>query len=288
MMRRGLGFGLPSLLRPGRFAATPLGRKVGALSFLFRRSISSTGGDVSARCCYRGQRGFCGYAVEQFSDDEYECEFGSHKFSTNQLALRARDSLASWTPDCIGFNLIEAVLCHICRKERPGAALVFMTGWDDISCLRDQLRAHPLLGDPNRVLVLTCHGSMATSEQVSPLARFAISTFTARYGQYILVRQVAGTWIARYRAVPPKIDRRWSIEGEIDREREKGKKKKNRKKKKKKKEKRRKRIPIAGARSSPVRRRSHAVAAYGSPAPARRHCPRVTGAFSPARGERSR
>ncbi|XP_020574910.1 DExH-box ATP-dependent RNA helicase DExH3-like isoform X2 [Phalaenopsis equestris] len=80
-------------------------------------------------------------------------------------SARARDSLANWTPDCIGFNLIEAVLCHICRKERPGAVLVFMTGWDDISCLRDQLKAHPLLGDPNRVLVLTCHGSMATSEQ---------------------------------------------------------------------------------------------------------------------------
>ncbi|KAG6469410.1 hypothetical protein ZIOFF_074127 [Zingiber officinale] len=78
---------------------------------------------------------------------------------------RARDSLASWTPDCIGFNLIEAVLCYICRKEQPGAVLVFMTGWDDISCLRDQLRAHPLLGDPNRVLVIACHGSMATSEQ---------------------------------------------------------------------------------------------------------------------------
>lgn len=77
----------------------------------------------------------------------------------------ARVSLANWTPDCIGFNLIEAVLCHICRKERPGAVLVFMTGWDDISCLRDQLKAHPLLGDPNRVLMLTCHGSMATSEQ---------------------------------------------------------------------------------------------------------------------------
>lgn len=69
-------------------------------------------------------------------------------------------------PDCIGFNLIEAVLCHICRKERPGAVLVFMTGWEDISCLRDQLKAHPLLGDPNRVLLLTCHGSMPTSEQV--------------------------------------------------------------------------------------------------------------------------
>nr|XP_027114308.1 DExH-box ATP-dependent RNA helicase DExH3-like isoform X2 [Coffea arabica] len=80
-------------------------------------------------------------------------------------SARARDSLSCWTPDCTGFNLIEAVLCHICRKERPGAVLVFMTGWEDISCLRDQIKAHPLLGDPNRVLLLTCHGSMATSEQ---------------------------------------------------------------------------------------------------------------------------
>ncbi|CAH9086962.1 unnamed protein product [Cuscuta europaea] len=80
-------------------------------------------------------------------------------------SARARDSLASWSPESVGFNLIEAVLCHICRKERPGAVLVFMTGWEDISCLRGQLKAHPLLGDPNRVLVLTCHGSMATSEQ---------------------------------------------------------------------------------------------------------------------------
>ncbi|KAJ0981719.1 hypothetical protein J5N97_009974 [Dioscorea zingiberensis] len=85
--------------------------------------------------------------------------------SFESYSSRARDSLASWSPDCIGFNLIEAVLCHLCRKERPGAVLVFMTGWDDISCLRDQLKAHPLLGDPNRVLLLTCHGSMATSEQ---------------------------------------------------------------------------------------------------------------------------
>ncbi|XP_020082069.1 DExH-box ATP-dependent RNA helicase DExH5, mitochondrial-like [Ananas comosus] len=85
--------------------------------------------------------------------------------SFESYSSRTRDSLASWNPDCMGFNLIEAVLCHICRKERPGAVLVFMTGWDDISCVRDQLKAHPLLGDPNRVLLLTCHGSMATSEQ---------------------------------------------------------------------------------------------------------------------------
>lgn len=85
--------------------------------------------------------------------------------SFEKYSSRARDSLSCWSPDCIGFNLIEAVLCHICRKERPGAVLVFMTGWEDISCLRDQVKAHPLLGDPNRVLLLTCHGSMATSEQ---------------------------------------------------------------------------------------------------------------------------
>ncbi|VFQ76391.1 unnamed protein product [Cuscuta campestris] len=83
----------------------------------------------------------------------------------DSYSARARDSLACWSPDSVGFNLIEAVLCHICRKERPGAVLVFMTGWEDISCLRDQLKAHPLLGDPNRVFVLPCHGSMATSEQ---------------------------------------------------------------------------------------------------------------------------
>ncbi|XP_048231540.1 DExH-box ATP-dependent RNA helicase DExH3 [Ricinus communis] len=88
-----------------------------------------------------------------------------NKSSFESYSSRARDSLACWMPDCIGFNLIEAVLCHICRKERPGGVLVFMTGWEDISCLRDQLKAHPLLGDPNRVLLLTCHGSMATSEQ---------------------------------------------------------------------------------------------------------------------------
>jgi len=89
-----------------------------------------------------------------------------NKSSFENYSSRARDSLACWMPDCIGFNLIEAVLCHICRKERPGAVLVFMTGWEDISSLRDQLKAHPLLGDPNRVLLVTCHGSMTTSEQV--------------------------------------------------------------------------------------------------------------------------
>ncbi|KAL8056715.1 hypothetical protein ABFX02_04G137100 [Erythranthe guttata] len=78
---------------------------------------------------------------------------------------RARESLSCWNPDSIGFNLIEHVLCHIYHKERPGAVLVFMTGWDDINSLKDQLQAHPLLGDPTRVLLLACHGSMPSAEQ---------------------------------------------------------------------------------------------------------------------------
>ncbi|GAB4861001.1 hypothetical protein Ancab_036161 [Ancistrocladus abbreviatus] len=81
------------------------------------------------------------------------------------FSQRTQESMSCWNPDSIGFNLIEHVLCHICKNERPGAVLVFMTGWDDINCLKDQLQAHPLLGDPNRVLVLACHGSMASSEQ---------------------------------------------------------------------------------------------------------------------------
>ncbi|RRT45675.1 hypothetical protein B296_00050643 [Ensete ventricosum] len=81
---------------------------------------------------------------------------------------------------------------------------------------------------------------------------------------------VVGTWTARYRAVLPKINRRWliegeidcrqSIEGEINRRRsiegEKGKKKKKRKRKRRKIEKRRKEIiPSARVPSSPTRRR---------------------------------
>lgn len=77
--------------------------------------------------------------------------------------------MSCWNPDSIGFNLIEHVLCHIVKNERPGAALVFMTGWDDINSLKDKLHAHPLLGDQSRVLLLACHGSMSSSEQVTLL-----------------------------------------------------------------------------------------------------------------------
>ncbi|KAK4770067.1 hypothetical protein SAY87_030599 [Trapa incisa] len=95
----------------------------------------------------------------------YAVEDALGEADLSDYSLETRESLSHWNPDCIGFNLIEYILCHICEKEQPGAVLVFMTGWDDISSLMDKLKANPILGDSSRVLLLACHGSMATSEQ---------------------------------------------------------------------------------------------------------------------------
>uniref|UniRef100_A0A7N0VCD2 RNA helicase n=1 Tax=Kalanchoe fedtschenkoi TaxID=63787 RepID=A0A7N0VCD2_KALFE len=83
----------------------------------------------------------------------------------NEYSHQTQESLRCWNPDYIGFSLIEHLLCQICEREKPGAILVFMTGWDDISSLRERLQAHPILGDTTRVLLLACHSSMASSEQ---------------------------------------------------------------------------------------------------------------------------
>ncbi|KAF8108374.1 hypothetical protein N665_0109s0002 [Sinapis alba] len=82
-----------------------------------------------------------------------------------EFSPETRESLSCWNPDSIGFNLIEALLSHICENESPGGILVFMTGWDDISSLKDKLQIHPIFGNPNRVMLLACHGSMASFEQ---------------------------------------------------------------------------------------------------------------------------
>lgn len=82
-----------------------------------------------------------------------------------EYSTQTRESLSCWNPDSMGFNLIENLLCNICENEGPGAVLVFMTGWDDISSLKDKLQAHAILGDPSKVLLLACHSSMASTEQ---------------------------------------------------------------------------------------------------------------------------
>lgn len=82
-----------------------------------------------------------------------------------EYSAETPESLSCWNPDSMGFNLIENLLCNICENEKPGAVLVFMTGWDDISSLKEKLQAHSVLGDSHRVLLLACHSSMASSEQ---------------------------------------------------------------------------------------------------------------------------
>lgn len=54
---------------------------------------------------------------------------------------------------------------HICRYERDGAVLVFLTGWDDISKLLDKIKGNRFLGDPEKFMVLPLHGSMPTVNQ---------------------------------------------------------------------------------------------------------------------------
>ncbi|CAM8992581.1 unnamed protein product [Rhodiola kirilowii] len=92
---------------------------------------------------------------------EDSLEAGSFK----KYSLQTIQSLTCWNPEAAGFNLIEHILCHIVLNERPGAVLVFMIGWDDIMSLKNQLHMHPLLGDSSRVMLLACHGSMASFEQ---------------------------------------------------------------------------------------------------------------------------
>ncbi len=106
--------------------------------------------------------------------------------NSRSIAYALRSLYYFWNPDSIGFNLIEYVLCHIVKKERPGAILVFMTGWDDINSLKDQLQAHPLLGDPSKVLLLACQGSMASSKQVIALfILWCISMCSYYYVKYL-------------------------------------------------------------------------------------------------------
>lgn len=60
---------------------------------------------------------------------------------------------------------MEATIEYICRNEGNGAILVFLTGWDDITKVHDQIKANNFLGDAGRFLVLPLHGSMPTINQ---------------------------------------------------------------------------------------------------------------------------
>ncbi|RZR88657.1 hypothetical protein BHM03_00016277 [Ensete ventricosum] len=129
------------------------------------------------------------------------------------------------------------------------------------------------------VIARAAHAVVALSLPTLP---FAISTCTARYGRYISIRQVTSTRIARYRAVPSKIDRWRPIEEEIDVD-GRLRKKKGRKRGKEKRRRGEERIPrplVVAVRGSPARR--------CNPRPRPLFLPREETERLPAQGDRSR
>ncbi|CAH8382009.1 unnamed protein product [Eruca vesicaria subsp. sativa] len=76
-----------------------------------------------------------------------------------------RLSLEAWSGAQIDLELVEATIEHICRLEGDGAILVFLTGWDEISKLLENIKGNRLLGDSSKFLVLPLHGSMPTVNQ---------------------------------------------------------------------------------------------------------------------------
>ncbi|XP_062112415.1 DExH-box ATP-dependent RNA helicase DExH1 isoform X1 [Humulus lupulus] len=76
-----------------------------------------------------------------------------------------RKSLEAWSGSQLDLGLVESSIEYICRHEGPGAILVFLTGWDDISKLLDKVKGNRFLGDPSKFMVLPLHGSMPTINQ---------------------------------------------------------------------------------------------------------------------------
>ncbi|XP_068342386.1 DExH-box ATP-dependent RNA helicase DExH1 isoform X1 [Pyrus communis] len=96
--------------------------------------------------------------TELFEDADIDVQFKNYSTAT-------RKSLEAWSGSQLDLGLVEATIEHICRNERDGAILVFLTGWDDISKLLDKIKGNRFLGDPTKYMVLPLHGSMPTVNQ---------------------------------------------------------------------------------------------------------------------------
>ncbi|KAK9921475.1 hypothetical protein M0R45_029984 [Rubus argutus] len=96
--------------------------------------------------------------TELFEDVDIDLCYKRYSIST-------RKSLEAWSGSQLDLGLVEATVEHICRHERDGAVLVFLTGWDDISKLLDKIKGNRFLGDPAKFMVLPLHRSMPTVNQ---------------------------------------------------------------------------------------------------------------------------
>ncbi|KAL8259783.1 hypothetical protein R6Q59_027736 [Mikania micrantha] len=96
--------------------------------------------------------------TEHFEDADISSVYKSYSASTRQ-------SLEAWSGSETDLGLVESTIEYICRHEGPGAILVFLTGWDEISKLLDNVKTNNFLGDPTNFLLLPLHGSMPTVNQ---------------------------------------------------------------------------------------------------------------------------
>ncbi|KAJ6303912.1 hypothetical protein OIU77_017730 [Salix suchowensis] len=96
--------------------------------------------------------------TELFEEVDIGSQYKNYRAST-------RLSLEAWSGSQLDLGLVEATIEYICRHEREGAVLVFLSGWDEISKLLDQIKGNTLLRDQSKFLVLPLHGSMPTINQ---------------------------------------------------------------------------------------------------------------------------
>eukprot|EP01018_Ginkgo_biloba_P025644 Gb_33245 [translate_table: standard] len=80
-------------------------------------------------------------------------------------SLATQQSLEAWNGSQLDLDIVEATIEYICRNEREGAVLVFLTGWDEISSLIEKLEGNPLLRNSKKFLLRPLHGSMPTLYQ---------------------------------------------------------------------------------------------------------------------------
>ncbi|XP_008802398.1 DExH-box ATP-dependent RNA helicase DExH1 isoform X2 [Phoenix dactylifera] len=96
--------------------------------------------------------------TEMFEDVDIDAQYKNYSISTRQ-------SLETWDGVQLDLGLVEATIEYICRHEKDGAILVFLTGWDEISKLLDKIKGNSFLGNSSKFLVLPLHGSMPTVNQ---------------------------------------------------------------------------------------------------------------------------
>lgn len=93
-----------------------------------------------------------------------ECPIPAATEVQGQEALRAYQY--AFDDELVDYDLIQSLLVYIVESGyRPGAILVFLPGWDDISRLRDALRRDPVLGRADKFLLLPLHSGIPSQQQ---------------------------------------------------------------------------------------------------------------------------